>query len=500
MESPENTAVSERTILDDDDDLSHHEADKEAQILSLEEEWAPPSSNSHTSDANQGSQELQSPKLTAKQKQKLERKAKYKKSSKSKSSGQPKPTGFEDFYCEPVLTPEGYNVERSIYDSDRPAIFRIQEALNRYQQKRRLLTERMQVFSQYLRYGGVDVCAKMFGGVSEQELKAMDKEGIITARSQTDISVDKMKLDVDFELVAKSFLSFYFPDYTSPASLEMIKMGTNTIRNWLNYLLYHEVLPEYADNIRAARKYCDLAEKQLWDNIRLLSVAPGDFNKASSVLFGGYYHGLPTTAQGEQPGAWGGEKFENMPMTADIAKKVVLFALACSGSDEQASRYVELSNAGQLSANPIRDIDGFEVIDILLPNAGVREFYNREAPDLNPVGKVRGKAWRNPSEPAIDLAPGETLPNIDKLEFEFFVEERLLQYIYLGMKIVTTVWELNCGIFFYDEIMTAYCSFYTTLLNDLMLGWKNPRELKRVKDDQGRDESVGEESALEKGE
>jgi Argonaute siRNA chaperone (ARC) complex subunit Arb1 len=64
----------------------------------------------------------------------------------------------------------------------------------------------MQVFSQYLRYGGVDVGAKMFGGVSEQELKAMDKEEIIIARSQTDISIEKMDLEVDFELVAKSFL------------------------------------------------------------------------------------------------------------------------------------------------------------------------------------------------------------------------------------------------------------------------------------------------------
>lgn len=83
---------------------------------------------------------------------------------------------------------------------------RIQEALNRYQQKRRLLKERMQVFSQYLRYGGVEVGAKMFGGVSEMELKAMDKEEIVVARSQTGISVDKMKLDIDFEHVAKSFL------------------------------------------------------------------------------------------------------------------------------------------------------------------------------------------------------------------------------------------------------------------------------------------------------
>lgn len=83
---------------------------------------------------------------------------------------------------------------------------RLQEALNKYQQKRRLLHERMQVFSQYLRYGGVDVGAKIFGGVSEAELKAMEKDAMIAARSQSDISVDKMLLDIDFEAVTKGFL------------------------------------------------------------------------------------------------------------------------------------------------------------------------------------------------------------------------------------------------------------------------------------------------------
>ena len=83
---------------------------------------------------------------------------------------------------------------------------RIQEALNRYQQKRRLLTERMQVFGLYLRYGGVEFGAKMFGGVSEMELKAMDKEEIVVARSQTDIGAEKLKMKIDFEHVAKAFL------------------------------------------------------------------------------------------------------------------------------------------------------------------------------------------------------------------------------------------------------------------------------------------------------
>lgn len=79
--------------------------------------------------------------------------------------------------------------------------------MSKYQRNRKLMSERMTVFVHYLRYGGVEVGAKMFGGISEREMKEMDNEEITAARSQTDISVDKLKLKIDFELVVKGFLS-----------------------------------------------------------------------------------------------------------------------------------------------------------------------------------------------------------------------------------------------------------------------------------------------------
>lgn len=76
----------------------------------------------------------------------------------------------------------------------------------KYQRNRKLMNERMSVFVHYLKYGGVNVGAKMFGGLSEKELKGMDNDEITAARSQTDISVDKLNLKVDFLLVIKGFL------------------------------------------------------------------------------------------------------------------------------------------------------------------------------------------------------------------------------------------------------------------------------------------------------
>ncbi|RAO69816.1 uncharacterized protein BHQ10_005828 [Talaromyces amestolkiae] len=493
MESVEETDYS--NVLTEDE-LFHREPDRAAQTAAILDEWEPTSATAVDEEtskedgvkrAEKMQQEMtEEPKvLTAKQKEKLRKKEKYRNMPKSKSHGQPKPTGFEESFTEAPVTPEEHLHERSIYHSDRPAIFRIQEALNRYQQKRRLLEERMQVFAQYLRYGGVEVGARMFGGVSEMELKAMEKEEVVVARSQTDIGIEKMKLDIDFEHVAKSFLSFYLPDYCRPEGIHAIRLATDTIRNWLNYLLYHDVVPEYTDNIKGARGYCNFAEKQLWDNQRLLVNGPGDFNKANSFLFGGYYYDKGT--QSEQSRAWTDENLSRnrAPMTPSVAQKVVMFALAASGTDEQSAAFSDLAMRGELSAHAIQDIDGFEIVDILMPHDGIRGFYETYAPDLNVVGKVRVKAWRNPNVSQIDLAPGETLPNIHGLEFEFFIEETLLQYCYLGMKVVTTVWELNCEVFFFDEILNAYCSFYTQSLNDLMIGWKAPRDLTKKANQEG---------------
>ena len=62
-------------------------------------------------------------------------------------------------------------------------------------------------------------------------------------------------------------------------------------------------------------------------------------------------------------------------------------------------------------------------------------------------------------------------------DLEFFLEEDLLQFCYPGMKLITSVWKLNCGLHFFDEVLMVYGSNYTVLANDLMLGWKKPQDI-----------------------
>ena len=254
----------------------------------------------------------------------------------------------------------------------------------------------------------------------------------------------------------------------------MIKLATVTIRSFLSYLLYHNVCPEYKENIDQARTSCDIAQKDLWNNQQLTSQGPGDFNKGCSTLFGGVFFDSYV-----EDGKWVNTKDTSVKMTGTIARKVVKFALAAARSDTQVIRFHELEKQGALRAMRVEDIDGFEVTAVVPPDPSVCEFYKVHAPDLQPVGTVLGKAYRDPGKPEFDLPPEESdqgeSDGLPAEEFEFFLEESLLKFCYPGMKVMTSVFELNSGMHFFDDVFTAYSSIYTDLGNDLMIGWKKPK-------------------------
>lgn len=83
---------------------------------------------------------------------------------------------------------------------------RIQEALTRYQWKRRMENDRRAIFFKYLQYGGVDASQNYGMGVSPKELKQMSNDEARQARSQTMIQPERQNLEVSFEAVARGFL------------------------------------------------------------------------------------------------------------------------------------------------------------------------------------------------------------------------------------------------------------------------------------------------------
>ncbi|EEH49445.2 uncharacterized protein PADG_05524 [Paracoccidioides brasiliensis Pb18] len=393
-------------------------------------------------------------------------KKKTKKRTK-KSRGKSKGTGFEEYITDGPISVAEYEGNKTRY------ALRLETAIQRFQAKRKISSDRRNIFTKFLSYGGVDVGPKMFEGNDPHDLMDKDAEDILTATAQSSVPANRVDWDVDFEAVAKGFLSSVLPQYIGLETEQLVDMATSTIRNFLNFILLHDVCPEYTENILAARVICDTAKVELWKAQRASCWAPGNFNMACSTLFGGSYYGFYTGDQewSKEVGAAG--------MPDDVARKVVKFAVAGAGTYEQAVRFRDLVNEQKLRVTCVNE-NGFEVIAIILPGSAVRDFYKQYAPDLQPVGKLRAKPWRDPGLPEEDLPPGQVAEEnpSQPIEYEFFVEESVLKFCFVGMKVDTSIWELNCGLHYFDTAIAVYCSFHTVLLNESMIGWKKPRDLR----------------------
>lgn len=265
--------------------------------------------------------------------------------------------------------------------------------------------------------------------------------------------------------------------YFNPENEEGIKLATVTIRNFFTYLLYHDVCPEYKEDLEEARKTCDLAARELWKNIQLIRQAPGAFNQSCSMFFGGTYH--ETSGKTDK---WGRlSDHDETTLTLKDAREIVKFGIASMGSEEQAKRFQQLVLTEAIEAKEVYDIDGFEVLAITHPSSDVKTFLRLAGQGVVPVGKVIARSYRDPAKPDLDMSPEERKAwdsgNVPNYEFEFLVDLPLLDLFYPGIKVMTPVWELNCGLHYFDDVISVYPSFHAVIANDLMLNWKTPKDL-----------------------
>lgn len=265
--------------------------------------------------------------------------------------------------------------------------------------------------------------------------------------------------------------------YFNPENEESIKLATVTIRNFFTFLLYHDVCPEYKENLEEARKTCDLATVELWKNLQLVRQGPGKFNRSCSRLFGGAYY---ETLGKMDPWARLTD-YDERTLALKEAREVVKFGIASMSSEEQVKRFQELVHADAIQAKEVYDIDGFEVLTITLPSRDVETFYRLAGQDVPLVSKITARSYRDPAKPELDLSPEERKAwdsgDAPSYEFEFLVDLPLLEFFYPGLKVTSPVWELNCGLHYFDHIISCYPSFHTVIANDLMLKWKTPRDL-----------------------
>ncbi|KAL8673946.1 MAG: hypothetical protein Q9168_001641 [Polycauliona sp. 1 TL-2023] len=408
---------------------------------------------------------------------------------KSKSKKKPKsqrgltaPTGFEEFYVDAPLTPAEHEVEQELYDPELAFSQRIEVAIQRYCARRNMDSDKKDVFDKYLSSGGISAGPKQFsGGLDANAMSDMNAADIALMKATHFVDIDKHGgeevFEVDFEGCAKAFFSSRVPQLyylSSVNAVKDVKAKTNIVRNFLNYLLHHDVCPEYRSQVYAARSVCDLTDLELPKTMKAQAYFPGDFQTACSEIFGGVFQG--TYAKNPD---WAPDAESYAGMSPEVAHRTFKIGLAAQASNDVMQRYKDQNSAGDLETLKVYNAC-LEVTELLPANKDVKRFYDKHptAKGLSSLGRLKAKSWDPPFKPFMDLTAEERLAEAKSPTevYEFLVEDYVLETCFVGMKFETTVHDLSFGLKFFDNISGVFCTFYGSIPNERLIGWRVPED------------------------
>ncbi|KAJ4368308.1 hypothetical protein N0V83_006664 [Neocucurbitaria cava] len=403
-----------------------------------------------------------------------------------------KPTGFEKTHIEPPQTPQEAVEEAALYDQDKPFVERIEIAIQRFKQKRRMHQMYALVFNKLMRFGGVEWGDRMYQGTSKQEMANMDAEELARALATHNVPWDRSdekQWIVDFVGVSKAFLSSWYPAHYGYA-LDAVKNACQVLRSFYNYLLYHKVCPEYNDQLELARKACDLAEQEL-PMVHAAGLAlPGDFNKSGSAIFGGAHAGMYTgdRSWAEEARAEG-IRTDEIGIRDEVAKITFMTGVATLGSDEQYEKAAANSFKVLNSEYVSLEIIAIHPADDLTKESYVKqsEMLKSKLEQLEPLGKLVCKRsyvedcdeWDLPTD-KLKFPNGKPEKAGHDIEYVFWVEESVLSKCFEGMKMDAKVLALEGGLTILDDITEVMCSFFTWIPNELWMERK-PKEVRWLK-------------------
>ena len=261
-------------------------------------------------------------------------------------------------------------------------------------------------------------------------------------------------------------------DYGSP---QQIKLIVGTITNFLNYLVYHDVCPEYQDQIQASKALCMTAESELWAMELAKTRLPGDFNRACSQIFGGLFEADSKMVESEywMPTASGKESTSLSPSLAPKVFKIGLVATADSATFSEYQKQVKSRSIRVVSS----EVVPLEVTEIIFSSEESKILYEREeASGIKPIGMLKAKSWQTPFSIAEDLTPEQEASAASEQrsskEYVFWAEDDLLDQLSVGMKFEAMVKELSVGITYFDAVYGIYVSFFSLSNNEIMSSWR----------------------------
>lgn len=374
-------------------------------------------------------------------------------------------TGFEGGYKEWV-NEEDQSLDASLYHPSKDIVERIETAIQRYANRRKMILPRRKVFQSFLVFGGCFAGPKPFsGGLDRDYIDTHDALDVAAMTNAVYIGADTLEgaWKVDFEGVVRGWFSGFAENHFRMHDTDVLDRVVSVPRALYRYLDVHNVCPEpqYHTSLMNALAICDTAKEELPKVLGAAASLPGPFSVACSTLFGGYYKSFHPCRDESDINIYG--------MTNETARNI--FATACTivASDDQWLGASE-KNAQRrfLRQSLVRSREmALEVIKIELPSDTTREAFkgvveSRDWRHVKPLGKLYCRTWNRETAETYD-GPALQVEGTSVEEFVFFLEDNILdEYCFRGMKIVGTVYELSMGWHYLDSVTWVGCSFATS--------------------------------------
>ncbi|KAK8091294.1 argonaute siRNA chaperone complex subunit Arb1 [Apiospora phragmitis] len=405
-------------------------------------------------------------------------------------------------FCDPPVTPAEASEERQIYAPEIPFPQRIEECIQRYRQKRKVAVRNANIFDKYLFFGGIESSQRQFGGMDMDAIRESTTEEIrqMTATETVQNSEVGPKFYnpqysegwvVDFEGVVKGFLSRFIPECLTRIDPETdTREAGDLIHNFLNYVLHHDVCPEYTANIKAAQAICQIAPDELRATSELYAALPDSFNTAARFLFcdGGIFKTYePEKPANETPkekkaSEWGGYdmRYNSEELDAHLQLIIFRFNLMDKIKDEKLKQTIYDTEPRDIQVVKTKTL-AYRVVSTHRPSKRVKTHNEEILQKENLGGKVKptGIVMLRPT--IIDHAwsnvprPEEFESKQDQPTEMFILDDHLLAKLVVGMKMQLVVCELNIGGFrFIKECQEVRTSFDTLLPQSLMVNWREP--------------------------
>jgi hypothetical protein len=283
-----------------------------------------------------------------------------------------------------------------------------------------------------------------------QKVLSVIVEAVYIAAIDSDTDVSSRSSERIFKLVG--------------TDMGLIQMAVDVVTNFLNYVLHHDVCPEYNADIMKAREICNSTVDQITRTFQIVQDTPDEFSRACYALFKG---GKAIYAEYDD---WDTLK----RMSKEHAQRVFYASVAA---------HDVLYN--KVKGTTVEDIQivhhvmqHFEVEHIALPSEeqvrqylGVKDEHGVTG-NIKPCGLLTAKA--------IDLVSGwdtgdvvGPAPGIKPQEV-FVVGANVLEQLVVGIKVKLAVCVLNIGVKFIKDVHDVRPTYYTFLPQELMLRYREP--------------------------